>query len=400
MPPAVLFTPPINGVFVVRSPRPEKQVLGCLGAQLSVPWGQLNYMKIRILASALLCGLALSSGPVAQARERTLDVYWIDVEGGAATLIVTPEKEAVLIDSGSAGGRDARRIHDAADAAGLKKIDYFILTHFHTDHFGGIAELAQLIPIGTVYDNGIPDTDPDHNPNDTKFPGRIQPYRDMKADKRVVIQPGDVIPLRRDENQDALHVLLHCIGARQMFIPAPTNAPANAECNGAPTRPPDTSDNKNSVVMLLEYGPFRLFAGGDLTWNLEAHLVCPVNLVGMVDVYQVDHHGLDLSNNPLLVRALSPTVTVMSNGPIKGCQPGTFATLSSVPSIQASYQIHRNLRDDSTNNAPIDYIANLTEHCPGNYIRLSVALDGKSYTVSIPGTGHHQTYQTKGQAAN
>jgi competence protein ComEC len=357
-------------------------------------------MKIRPFASIFICAVAVLSALAAQARERTLDVYWIDVEGGAATLIVTPEREAVLIDSGSAGGRDARRIHEAAEDAGLKRIDYFILTHFHTDHFGGIAELARLMPIGTVYDNGIPDTDPDHNPNDTLFPGRIQPYRDMKADKRVVIQPGDVIPLRQDENQDALQVLLHCLGARQTFIPAPTNAPVTAGCDGAPTRPLDTSDNKNSVVMLLEYGPFRLFAGGDLTWNVEAHLVCPVNLVGPVDIYQVDHHGLDLSNNPLLVQALSPTVTIMSNGPFKGCQPGTFATLSSVPSIEASYQIHRNLRADSTNNTSMDYIANLTEHCPGNYIRLSVAPDGKSYTVSIPGTGHHQTYKTKGVAAD
>ncbi len=357
-------------------------------------------MKIKSFVGALLSlGLLFSSLP-ARAAQRLLDVYWMDVEGGAATLIVTPQKESVLIDSGSAGGRDARRIFEAAKGAGLKKIDYFVLTHFHTDHFGGIAEVAKMMPVGTLYDNGIPDSDPDHNPRDTKWAGRIQPYRDMKTDKRIVIQPGDLIPLRQAGGEDALKLSLQCLGCRQTFIAAPTNAPANPLCNTGETHPADTTDNANSVVLLLSYGPFRLFIGGDLTWNTEAHLVCPVNLVGTVDVYQVDHHGLDLSNNPLLVHSLSPTVSIMSNGPRKGCEPVTFATLSSVPTLEAMYQIHRNLREDSKNNAPMDYIANITEHCPGNYIKVSVAQDGMSYTVAIPGTGHHATYKTRMTAAN
>lgn len=354
-----------------------------------------------LMAAFLFSGAAVYSGnkekshqPAAKVKSAPaagVTMYWIDTEGGAATLIVTPAGESVLIDSGNPGGRDAGRIyHVAREVAGLKQIDHLVTTHWHIDHFGGAAELARLMPIGEVIDKGIPEK----LQEDARFAERIQPYRDMQVQKRTLLKPDSKIRLR-PLGKGAPSLSLRFVGVDQQFVALSKAPKAGQGCEEATAKPVDTSDNANSMVLVMDYGPFRFFDGGDLTWNIEKNLVCPKDLVGTVDVFQVNHHGLDQSNNPVLVKSLAPTVSIMGNGTHKGAGPQTITTLRQTPSIQAQYQLHKNIRQDSLYNTSDEYIANHSRNCQANYVKLLVAPDGKSYTVQIPATRHQKTFKTR-----
>ncbi|MGB2822150.1 MAG: family 16 glycoside hydrolase [Phycisphaerae bacterium] len=342
------------------------------------------WLSFALLAALGACAAQACGG----AKDKRLDVYWVDVEGGAATLMVTPAGESVLVDTGLDGQRDPDRIAAlAGKIAGLKQIDHLVITHFDVDHHGGAAELAKRIPIRKVYDPGNERARP--HPSYDKYLGfrKTVPY--------VVLKPGDTIPLRQADGAAQLSVT--CLASAKRFIqPAPQDERNEVPPAKLPEYPLDRSENANSIVLLLRFGAFDLLDAADLTGQLEAKLVCPVNLVGEVDVYQVNHHGLDMSNNPVLIQSIKPAVTIMNNGHRKGCQPKTRSALKATASIQANYQLHKNLAPGA-DNTPDEYIANFEppETCRGNHVALHVAPDGSRYTVEVPATGHKREFRSK-----
>src|SRR3989442_631657 len=344
------------------------------------------------LLMTLLAVLVLSCAEKLQAAPKTLDIYFIDVEGGAATLIVTPLGESLLVDSGYPGERDPARIaHVARDIAGLTQIDHYLTTHWHRDHVGGIPRLSQLIPVKNFYDHGLPITiTPD------MIPETIEAYRQTVQGKSVALKPGDDIRIRPSPKY-LPPLQIRVLAAGGMVLGEQPGAAQIQPCGqDFQAKAEDKTDNANSVGILLSFGRFTFFDGGDLTWNIEDRLVCPKNLVGgALDVYQVDHHGLDLSNNPALVRALKPRVAIINNGPRKGGEVQTFATLKSVPEIEAIYQLHRNVRTTEKDNAPPAFVANDEEACQGEFIKLSVDPHGRSYSVSIPAKHISRRYRTR-----
>jgi competence protein ComEC len=342
------------------------------GPTYGVPW------MILAVALGLIAGSGVRAATPADEARHDLDFYFIDTEGGAATLIVTPAGESILIDSGNPGDRDAGRIAAAAKDAGITAIDHYITTHWHSDHVGGAAPLAALLPIHQTYGHAIPDP----LPQDISAP-LIEAWKGIAVPPRF-LEAGDNIKLRGSRGSPTPH--LHILAANGLVEGEKPGAAAITTCNdGIEARPEDTTDNARSLAMLISFGTFDLFAGGDLTWNIEHKLTCPKRLVPAVDVYLVDHHGLDLSNNPALVAALAPEVAIVNNGPRKGAEPRTMLLLEKQLRDVGVFQLHSNLRDGARN-TDLARIANAGEGeaDAGTYVHLSVDSTGSHYTITVP----------------
>lgn len=321
---------------------------------------------------------------------KPLDIYFMDMMGGASTLIVTPMDESVLIDTGSLEPmhRDADRIHKACMDAGLKQIDYLVTTHFDTDHYGGILELSKRIYIKCFIDNDTP-------PKDITKRQRYQElnplYEEATKGKTQLLRAGEDIPLKNDANGKIAQIKLHCVASQKKV--EGFDGDVDAPVEGVEMAWADTSNNAGSIALVLTYGDFKFFAGGDITLNVEHHLAHPVNRIGKVDLYQVTHHGLDRSNNPVLLMALSPTVCVAMNGPRKGIQPRTFGVLKELPSVKAIYQIHYNTQYGDAGNTEADFIANRNDPNQGQYIKASVYPEKGIFSVRFGPDGAPKTYQ-------
>lgn len=336
-------------------------------------------MKKFILVGLLACGL----------QARNLDIYWVDVEGGGATLIVTPEGQSLLVDTGNPApdDRDAKRIFQAAQKAGVKKIDYLLITHFHGDHVGGVPALAKLIPIEHFLDHGD-----SIEAQDPRSGAAWEAYKTVAAGKRTTLKPGDKLPLK---GLDAL-----VISSNGQIIASPVNGggAANPNCAGAVQHPADKTENQRSAGILLTYGKFKFLDLGDLTWDIEMQLACPANKLGTVTLFQATHHGFvnDFSGAPAFVLGVKPQAVVVNNGDTKGWQNSAWDTVAKIPGLEDVWQVHQAMGPNHDHNVKAEQIANLGpgKGDTGHGLMASVGGDGK-FTIINDRTGFSKTYAAR-----
>ena len=305
----------------------------------------------------VLLAVATTSTSAQSETEDALRIYVVDVEGGNATLFVSPSGEALLIDTGNGGAnadRDVGRIMEAVEDAGLRQIDHLITTHWHGDHYGGLSELATRIPIRHYIDHG-----PTVEDNERVQAFIAGEYRDLYgAARRTVVEPGDPVPLQGVEVQ----VMASAGEVTRQALPG-AGAP-NPYCAAFEPQAEDLGDNAQSVGVHLRFGDFRALQLGDLTVNKEFELMCPANPIGSVDLYIVSHHGLSTSNSPVLVHGVAPRVAIMNNGTRKGGTPDSMTTLHTAPRLQDLWQLHFSVLSGQDYTVPGVFIANLIDEQP------------------------------------
>lgn len=326
------------------------------------------------VAASVLTGAAAPAPP-------RLGIAFIDVEGGAATLITSPDGPSLLIDAGYGGraGRDPLRIAAAVKAAGLTEITWFVGTHFHNDHVGGVAELAALVPIRTVVDNGEPLA------SDRLTRNAFRRYEPVRAKIGYVqARPGLTLPLGR-----VTATVVSAGGALLSLPPVQGGEDTGPGCAAAETFVEDGTENYRSVGLLVEWGRFRFLDLGDLSGNTLTRLVCPANRIGTVSAYLVAHHGDDDTNIPALYEALRPRVAIMNNGPVKGGSPDALRTIQQRAGIDL-WQLHA-ARDPRALNAPEARLANVDDGESAFALQLEAEVSGR-FSVTNTRTGHTSHY--------
>ncbi len=330
----------------------------------------------RRLSAILATILLITAFSVSMSQtSKTLDIYVIDVEGGSAKLLVTPVGESLLIDTGhlNAAARDAGRIMAAVQDAGLSQIDHLITTHWHLDHFGGMAEVAGRIPVRDFIDHG---PNVQANPATDAFLRQTYPLLYSNA-KHTVVKAGDTLPMA------GIETTIVTSAGKSIDAALPGAGAPNPYCADFKPEPADPGENAQSIGLVIRFGKFRVLDLGDLSTNKESDLMCPDNRIGTVDLFLVSHHGQLRSNNQILVHAIEPRVAVMNNGIRKGGEPPVMKVIHSAPGLEDLWQLHFSELSGQEYTVPGMLIANSTDN-PQPFMRVAPMAEADLRQLSAP----------------
>ena len=366
----------------MRNPAVHSTIASCRRAQ---PFFLFNLL-LSFCALALLFVSAPHPAHAQSKAQGHLLIYSIDVEGGQSTLLVSPSGASLLVDTGwpNHDGRDAVRIQAAMKDAGITRIDHAFITHYHTDHVGGVPELVKRVPVGEFIDHGPNQEDSDVTRHD--FAAYLKA---IEGKPRRSIHPGDTIQI-----SGLSVVVLAADGEHIAAVPGFKPQP-NSLCASERPWPADPSENARSAGILVTFGKFRFLDLGDLTGAKEVALVCPNNPIPPIDLYLVNHHGMNLSNSRALVDAIHPRVAIMNNGPHKAGMPEAWQTVHDSPGMDDLYMVHTAEGSDAAHNSPEALIANPKGSViDGAYFKVVASPTG-SFSVTNSRTGQTKEYPHK-----
>ena len=332
---------------------------------------------------AVCISIPATSIQSAQAQKSNqLLIYAVDVEGGQATLLVSPSGGSLLVDTGWPGnnGRDAGRIQEAMKDAGIMQIDKVLITHFHTDPVGGVPNLVERVKVGEFLDHGVNREDSDITRKD--FANYVKA---VGSTPRRTVHPGDTI----DISGLTINVLT-ADGEHISKIPGIKPEP-NSYCSGEPKWELDQTENPRSSGILVRFGSFSFLDLGDLTKPKEIDLVCPSNPIGHVSLYLVNHHGFNQSNSRAFVDAIHPQVAIMDNGAHKAGSPEAWQTVHESPGLLDLWMLHTAEDSDAAHNSAEALIANPRGDGDGHYLKVVAHKDG-SFSVTNTRTGQTKEY--------